>query len=48
MIELGQHAGFIIGAYAGVFLGVAALIGWTVFDSRHMSRRLAALGDKRR
>lgn len=47
MIELGQHANFIIGAYAGVFLGVAALIGWTVLDSRRTAARLAQLGDKR-
>jgi heme exporter protein CcmD len=48
MIELGQHAGFIVGAYAGVTLGVLALIGWTLFDSRRTRRRLAALEDRRR
>jgi heme exporter protein CcmD len=48
MIALGQHAEFIIGAYGGVFLGLAALIGWTVFDRRRTNRRLEQLGDKRR
>lgn len=47
MIELGQHAGFIIGAYAGVFAGVAALIGWTAIDSRRTAARLKELGDRR-
>ena len=48
MIELGQHANFIIGAYAGVTIGVLALIGWTVIESRRISARLAELGDRRR
>lgn len=48
MIELGQHAGFIVGAYCGVFLGVAALIGWTIFNSRRTAARLVELGDQRR
>ncbi|MHA6299481.1 heme exporter protein CcmD [Devosia sp. CAU 1758] len=47
MIELGQHAQFIIGAYAGVFLGLVALIGWIVFDSLRTRSRLAQLQDKR-
>ncbi|WP_233280554.1 heme exporter protein CcmD [Devosia rhizoryzae] len=47
MIELGQHAEFIIGAYCGVFLGVAALIGWTILDARRTAARLLELGDKR-
>ncbi len=47
MIELGQHATFIAAAYIGVFLGLFALIFWTVFDSRRVSKRLGELGDKR-
>lgn len=47
MIELGQHAIFILVAYAGVFLGVGALAAWTIFDSRRVSRRLEVLGDSR-
>jgi heme exporter protein CcmD len=47
MIDLGQHAQFIIAAYAGVSLGLAALIGWVVTDSRRVTARLAQLGDKR-
>lgn len=43
MIELGQHAGFIITAYVGVFSGLFALIGWSLYDSRRISRRLARL-----
>jgi len=45
MIELGQHAAFIVLAYAGVFLGAAALVLWTVFDGRRTSARLEALSD---
>lgn len=47
MIALGEHAQFIIAAYAGVFLGLCALITWTIFDSRRIRARLAELGDKR-
>jgi heme exporter protein CcmD len=47
MIDLGQHALFIIAAYAGVTLGLVALIGWVVTDSRRVTARLAQLGDKR-
>ncbi len=47
MIELGQHANFIIGAYAGVFAGLAALIAWSVFDHKRVTRRLRELGDTR-
>ncbi|RYE60795.1 MAG: heme exporter protein CcmD [Hyphomicrobiales bacterium] len=45
MIELGAHAEFILAAYIGVFAGLAALIGWTVFASRQTQRRLRELGD---
>ena len=47
MIDLGQHAQFIIAAYAGVTLGLAVLIGWVVADSRRVTARLAQLGDRR-
>lgn len=47
MIALGEHAEFIISAYLGVFIGLAALIGWTIFAARSTKRRLKALGDTR-
>lgn len=47
MIDLGQHAQFITAAYAGVFLGLGALILWIVYDNRQVRARLAQLGDKR-
>ena len=47
MIDLGQHAQFIVAAYAGVFLGLAALIGWVIADHRRVKARLAELGDRR-
>ena len=43
MIDLGPHALFIIAAYAGVAIVVAALIGWVVWSSANVKRRLAAL-----
>ncbi len=45
MIGLGEHAEFIIAAYAGVFLGIAALIFWTIFAARRTKSRLKELGD---
>ena len=48
MIALGAHAEFIIAAYAGVFLGLAALVGWTVIAARQTKRRLEDLGDGQR
>jgi heme exporter protein CcmD len=48
MIELGRHAGFIAAAYGGVFAGIVALIGWTVWQSRASKRRLVELGEQRR
>jgi heme exporter protein D len=47
MIDLGPHAAFIIWAYAGVAVGVAGLIAWTLFDARRTARRLAALEQRR-
>ncbi len=43
MIDLGPHAVFIVWAYGGVALAVAALIAWTLFDARATARRLAEL-----
>ncbi|WEK04227.1 MAG: heme exporter protein CcmD [Candidatus Devosia phytovorans] len=43
MIDLGQHAAFILWAYLGVAIAVAALIAWTLFDAHQVSRKLAAL-----
>lgn len=48
MIALGDHAEFILAAYAGVFLGLALLICWTVLSARRTTKRLAELGDTRR
>jgi len=48
MIALGDHAEFIIAAYAGVFLGLGLLVGWTVLAARRTTRRLNELGDTRR
>ena len=47
MIDLGQHAQFITAAYAGVFIGLALLIGWVAYDARRVKARLSELGDKR-
>mgnify|MGYP001328503563 CR=1 FL=1 len=47
MIALGEHGEFIIAAYAGVFIGLAILIGWTIYAARRTQRRLEELGDKR-
>lgn len=47
MIALGEHAEFIIAAYAGVFIGLILLIGWCVIDNRRVRARLKALGDRR-
>lgn len=47
MIDLGPHAVFIVWAYAGVGLGVAGLVGWTLHQGRMTARRLAALEARR-
>ena len=47
MIDLGPHAVFIIWAYIGVALGVAGLIGWTLYDARSTAAKLAALETRR-
>lgn len=43
MIDLGQHAEFIVWGYAGVAAGTLALIAYVVWDSRRVKARLAAL-----
>lgn len=48
MIELGQHAQFIVGAYVGVLGGLAALVAWTLIDARRTKHRLEELGDTKR
>ncbi len=46
MIDLGQHAAFIVWAYAGAALGVALLIGFAVFDARRTAARLKSLDER--
>ena len=51
MLDLGPHAVFIVWAYAGVALGVLALIALAVLEARRTAarlRRLEALGVRRR
>ena len=43
MIDLGQHAEFIIWGYLGVAIGTLALIGWVIVDSRRVAARLKDL-----
>ncbi len=43
MIDLGQHAAFIVWSYLGVAAVVGALIAWTVASARRADRRLAEL-----
>jgi heme exporter protein D len=43
MPDLGPHAAFIVWAYAGVALGVLALIGYALVDARRVKGRLKAL-----
>ncbi|SEQ23802.1 heme exporter protein D [Devosia sp. YR412] len=47
MIGLGPHGVFIIWAYLGVAIGVAGLIGWTLYDARTTAKKLAALEARR-
>jgi hypothetical protein len=46
MINQNSENVFIIWAYVGVVVGVLALIGWAIFDSRRIAARLKALEDK--
>ena len=43
MIDLGPHAVYIVGGYAGVAVAVAALILWVALQSRGVAARLRAL-----
>ena len=43
MIDLGPHAVFIVAAYLGVALAVAALIFWTLYYARRTASKTAAL-----
>ncbi|MCJ2080495.1 heme exporter protein CcmD [Methylobacterium sp. J-090] len=47
-LDLGPHAGFILGAYAFTALVIAGLIGHAVRDRRAQTRALAALQDSSR
>jgi heme exporter protein D len=42
-VNLGQHAAFIVAAYAMAALILAALIGWIVLDFRAQQRALGEL-----
>jgi heme exporter protein D len=42
-VNLGNHAGFIIAAYAAAFAVVAGLVAWIVADHRAQQRILADL-----
>jgi heme exporter protein D len=46
MIELGPFADYIVWAYAGVALIVAALIAWVVYDARRVKARLTSLEER--
>ena len=43
MPNLGEHAGYIVSAYAGVALVTLAVIAWVSWNSAQVKRRLAAL-----
>ena len=47
MIDLGPHAVFIVWAYLGVAIGVAGLIGWTLYDAGTTAKKLTALEARR-
>ncbi|MDR3470608.1 MAG: heme exporter protein CcmD [Devosia sp.] len=42
-ISLGNHAGFILAAYAVFFVAVIGMVLWIVVDGRTLSRQLADL-----
>lgn len=48
MIELGQHAQFIVWSYVGVFACLFGLVAWTLIDARRTKQRLEELGDTNR
>jgi heme exporter protein D len=43
MIDLGPHAVFIVSAYAGVLIGVVALIAYAAVDARRVRAHLKDL-----
>jgi heme exporter protein CcmD len=43
MIDLGQHAEYIVWGYLGVMVVSAALIAWVRWDSRRVGQKLKAL-----
>lgn len=43
MIDLGQHAEFIIWGYAGVVAVALALVGYVLWDGHRVAARLKAL-----
>ena len=43
MPDLGAHADFILWAYAGAVLAIAALCAWIIADARRVERKLAGL-----
>lgn len=43
MIDLGQHAEFIVWGYVGVAIAVLALVGYVLWDGRRVKAKLAAL-----
>ena len=43
MIDLGQHAEFIIWGYLGVAVAVVALAGYVLWDGRRVKAKLATL-----
>ena len=43
MIDLGQHAEFIIWGYVGVAGATLVLVGYVLWDSRRVKAKLAAL-----
>jgi heme exporter protein D len=45
-VDLGPHAGFIIGAYASVAIILGGLIGWLMFDGMRQAAALADLEAK--
>ena len=43
MIDLGQHAEFIIWGYAGALVVTLGLVGYVLWDSRRVAARLKTL-----
>jgi len=41
MFEFGKHAVFIWGSYGAVFVALAGLIVWLIFDGRRNAARIA-------